>query len=132
MGGRGSRSASGGASIGLPRGAAGMTVQFENGRRLFYKTNSAGVVLSGGSISDSASPVRTKQTIREIYDRAVGQGYKVELHSKSDVKRGEQANAKRRAENARDIASAEVGGTSQSRKLSKNSGRIVSSKRRGR
>lgn len=46
--------------------------------------------------------------------------------------RGEQANAKRKAENARDIASAEVGGTSQSRKLSKNSGRIVSSKRRGR
>lgn len=123
---------SGGASIGLPRGAAGMTVQFENGRRLFYKTNSAGVVLSGGSISDSTSPVRTKQTIREIYDRAVGLGYKVELHSKSDVKRGEQANAKRRAENTRDIASAEVGGTSQSRKLSKNSGRIVSSKRRGR
>lgn len=34
--------------------------------------------------------------------------------------------------NARDVASAEVGGTSQSRKLSKNSGRIVSSKRRGR
>lgn len=132
MGGRGSRSMSGGASIGLPRGAAGMTVQFENGRRLFYKTNSAGVVLSGGSISDSTSPVRTKQTIREIYDRAVGLGYKVELHSKSDVKRGEQANAKRRAENTRDIASAEVGGTSQSRKLSKNSGRIVSSKRRGR
>lgn len=132
MGGRGSRSASGDASVGLPRGAAGMTVQFENGRRLFYKTNSAGVVLSGGSISDSTSPVRTKQTIREIYDRAVGLGYKVELHSKSDVKRGEQANAKRRAENTRDIASAEVGGTSQSRKLSKNSGRIVSSKRRGR
>lgn len=46
MGGRGSRSASGGASIGLPRGAAGMTVQFESGRRMFYKTNSAGVVLS--------------------------------------------------------------------------------------
>lgn len=132
MGGRGSRSASGSASVGLPRGAAGMTVQFENGRRAFYRTNSAGVVLSGGSISDSASPVRTKQTIREIYDRAVGLGYKVELHSKSDVKRGEQASAKRRAENARDIASAEVSGTSQSRKLSKNSGRIVSSKRRGR
>lgn len=109
-----------------------MTVHFQGGGRAFYKTNSAGVVLSGGSISDSTSPVRTKQTIREIYDRAVGQGYKVELHSKSDVKRGEQANAKRRAENTRDIASAEVGGTSQSRKLSKNSGRIVSSKRRGR
>lgn len=109
-----------------------MTVQFESGGRAFYRTNSAGVVLSGGSISDSASPVRTKQTIREIYDRAVGLGYKVELHSKSDVKRGEQANAKRKEENARDIAAAEVGGTLQSRKLSKNSGRIVSSKRRGR
>lgn len=109
-----------------------MTVHFQGGGRAFYKVNSAGVVLGGGSISDSASPVRTKHSIRELYDRAVNNGYKVELHSKSDVKRGEQANAKRRAENTRDIASAEVGGTSQSRKLSKNSGRIVSSKRRGR
>ena len=132
MGGRGSRSASGGIGGGLPRGAAGMTVQFEGGQKMFYKVNSAGVVLSGGSISDSAYPVRTKQTIREIYDRAVDNGYKVELHSKSDVKRGERANAKRREENARDIAAAEVVGTSQSRKLSKNSGRIVSSKHRGR
>ena len=132
MGGRGSRSASGGASVGLPRGAAGMTVHFQGGGRAFYRTNSAGVVLSGGSISDSASPVRTKYSIRELYDRAVGQGYKVELHSKSDVERGERSRLKRKAENAMDIASAEVGGTSQSRKLSKNSGRIVSSKRRGR
>lgn len=130
MGGRGASSASGGVGGGLPRGAVGMTVHFKGGGKAFYKTNAAGVVLSGGSISDSASPVRTKHSMREIYDRAISQGYKVELHSKSDVERGERSMSKRRAENARDIASAEVGGTSQSRKLSKSSGRIVSSKRR--
>lgn len=123
---------SGGASNRLPRGAVGMTVQFESGHKMFYKVNSKGVVLGGASIDDSASPVKTNFTIRELYDRAVNNGYKVELHSKSDVKLGERVNAKRRAENVKDIASAEVGGTSQSRRISKNSGRIASARRRGR
>lgn len=132
MGGRGSSSMSGGSSSGLPRGAAGMTVQFDSGHKMFYKDNSKGVVLGSGSIDDSASPVKTNFTLRELYDRAVNNGYKVELHSKTEVKRGEQARNERRAENVRDIASAEVGGTSQSRRISKHSGRIVSGKRRGR
>lgn len=123
---------SGGSSNRLPRGAAGMTVQFESGHKMFYKVNSKGVVLGGASIDDSASPVKTDFKLRELYDRAVGNGYKVELHSKSEVERGERANAKRRAENARDVASAEVSGTSQSRRISKRSGRIVSGRRGGR
>ena len=132
MGGRGVGSMSGGSSSRLPRGAAGMTVQFESGHKMFYKANSKGVVLGGSSIDDTASYVKTNFTLRELYDRAIGNGYKVELHSKSEVRRGEQANAMRKAENARDIATAEVGGTSQSRRISKHSGRIVSGKRRGR
>lgn len=132
MGGRGGSSMSGGSSNRLPRGAAGMTVQFESGHKMFYKANSKGVVLGGSSIDDTASYVKTNFTLRELYDRAIGNGYKVELHSKSEVSRGEQENAVRKAENARDIATAEVGGTSQSRRISKHSGRIVSGKRRGR
>lgn len=109
-----------------------MTVQFESGHKMFYKANSKGVVLGGASIDDRVSPVKTNFTLRELYDRAIGNGYKVELHSKSEVRRGEQAMNERRAENARDIATAEVSGTSQSRRISKHSGRIVSGKRRGR
>lgn len=123
---------SGGSSDRSPRGAAGMTVQFESGRKMLCKANSKGVALGGSSIDDTASCVKTNFALREPYDRAIGNGCKVELHSKSEVRRGEQANAMREAGNAGDIATAEVGGASQSRGISKHSGRIVSGERRGR
>lgn len=92
---------SGGSSDRSPRGAAGMAVQFESGRKMLCKANSKGVALGGSSIDDTASCVKTNFALREPYGRAIGNGCKVELHSKSEVRRGEQANAMREAGNAR-------------------------------
>lgn len=128
MGGRGSVSASGASR--LPGGAAAMTVTFQSGAKNVYKVSRSGVLLQGDSLDGTFNRAGTDFSIRGLYDRAQGRGLGVELHSASEVARGEKARAARKAENAHDVASAEVRGTSQSKRLSKLSGRVRAAKRR--
>ena len=88
MGGRGSSSRTAGRT--LPGGAKAMTVEFASGRKIAYKQNDAGALMSGGSIDDRFSPVMKANTdLRGLYDRAVEKGFKVTLHSASELAAGD-------------------------------------------
>lgn len=107
MGGRGSSSRTAGRS--LPGGAKAMTVELAGGGKVAYKQTDAGVLMSGGSIDDRFSPVmRANTDLRGLYDRAVEKGFKVHLHSASELAAGDARMKARKEENYRDIADAEL------------------------
>ena len=107
MGGRGSSSRTAGRT--LPGGAKAMTVEFADGRKIAYKQNDAGVLMSGGSNDDRFSPVMKANTdLRGLYDRAVEKGFKVTLHSASELAAGDARMKARKERNYADIADAEL------------------------
>lgn len=136
MGGRGSSSmsASGrgtGRSTELPNGAVAFSVTMDNGRRLVYSLNDAGyVTASPDETLGTPRFVSTEYSIAQLYRRAVDRGWDVSLLTRSDVDAARRRRAANSAANARVIAQAEVRGTSQSRSLGRQQGRIRS--RRGR
>lgn len=107
MGGRGSSSRTSARS--LPGGARAMTVEFENGRIISYKQNDAGMLMSSRSIDDRFSPVmRVNTDLRGLYDRAIEKGYKVTLHSASELAAGDARMKERKKRNYEAIADAEL------------------------
>ncbi len=67
-----------------------MTVEFDSGMSITYKQNDAGVLMSSGSIDSRFSPVANVNTdLRGLYDRAAEKGYKVTLHSASELASGD-------------------------------------------
>ena len=134
MGGRGSSSASGRSRFGIPGDARAMTITYSDGRRVTYFQNESGMLMSATDIGTTVgTPVMSSNVdIATMYQRATDRGYDVELLSSDQVERNNDAYRQRRAENQRDIARAETSGTSQSRRISRNSGRINSRRTRGR
>lgn len=129
MGGRGARSATSSRNR-LPGGALAMTVRFASGRSQTYAARSDGAVgISANGVAASViRPVETDTGLRGLYERARERGYEVTLHSRAEVETARMRYREERASSARDIAAAEVRGTSQSRKLSRFSGRSRSSR----
>lgn len=132
MGGRGASSSTARQRSSLPGGGAAMTVTFGSGAKNVYKMSESGVLLLASSLEDTFTRANTNFSIRDLYDRAVERGYQVQIHSKKEVDEAVERNHARRAENRRDVAQAEVAGTGQTKRISKHSGRINSSRRRGR
>lgn len=86
-----------------------MTVEFASGRKSTYKQNDAGLLMSGGSIDDRFSPVMKANTdLRGLYDRAIEKGYKVTLHSASELVAGDARMKERKERNYAAIADAEL------------------------
>lgn len=86
-----------------------MTVEFASGRRIAYKQTDAGMLMSSGSIEDRFSPVTNANVdLRGLYDRAVGKGYKVTLHSASELAAGDARMKASKERNYAAIADAEL------------------------
>lgn len=106
MGGRGSSSRTAGRT--LPGGAKAMTVEFADGGKMVFKQGNDRL-MSSGSIDSRFSPVMDVNTdLRGLYDRAVEKGFKVHLHSASELAAGDARMKARKEENYRDIADAEL------------------------
>lgn len=122
---------SAGRATGLPNGAVAFSVTMDNGRRQVYSLNEAGYVTASPD-ETLATPrfVRTEYSIAQLYQRAVDLGWDVSLLTRSDVDAARRRRAANVSANARVVAEAEVRGTSQSRSLGRQQGRVRS--RRGR
>lgn len=106
MGGRGSSSRTAGRS--LPGGAKAMTVEFADGGKTVFKQGND-MLMSSGSIDSRFSPVMKANTdLRGLYDRAVEKGFKVTLHSASELAAGDARMKARKERNYADIADAEL------------------------
>ena len=128
MGGRGQSSFSG--NYGLPNGARAVSVTFPSGMtQTYFKQN--GMTMRADAIGTThGAPVGKKATsIETIYANAVDKGYKVELLSASQVEANNASYKAGRKSNAKAIAAAEGSGTSQTKKISKLSGRIRASRK---
>lgn len=107
MGGRGSSSRTSARS--LPGGARAMTVEFDSGMSITYKQNDAGVLMISRSIDSRFSPVANVNTdLRGLYDRAAEKGYKVTLHSASELASGDARMKASKERNYAAIADAEL------------------------
>ena len=85
-----------------------MTVEFADGRKMTFKQGN-GVLMSSGSIDSRFSPVMNADAdLRGLHDRAVEKGFKVTLHSASELAAGDARMKARKEENYRDIADAEL------------------------
>lgn len=127
------RAAKGGAAAqatGLPGGAVAFSTTLGNGRRLVYSLNEAGYVVSSPDETlGTPTFVRTDFTIAQLYERAMDRGMDVSLVTQADVDAARRRRSANSSANARIIAQAEVTGTSQSRSLGRQQGRIRTSRR---
>lgn len=85
-----------------------MTVTYPDGTRQTFAVSN-GVLMQARSIDNTFNPAKgVKSGIREPYDKAEGKGFAVQLHSKAELGAGATARARRKGENASDIAKAEM------------------------
>lgn len=85
-----------------------MTVTYPDGTRQTFAVSN-GMLMQARAVDGAFNPAKgVKSGIRELYDKATGRGFDVQLHSKADLVKGRAARAKREGENARDIAQAEM------------------------
>lgn len=127
---RGRKSASSSGSK-LPRGAKAVTITVDGRKTTYYEQN--GMLMKSDAVGATrGTPVKTavSTTLAEIYANAKENGIQVTTHSAKDVKKANAAYDERRKANKREIASAEVKGSREGKKLSKQSGRVRTSRTR--
>lgn len=113
----------------LPRSAKAVTVTV-NGRETTYFEQNGMLMKSDAIGTTRGTPVKSGGSLAQIYANAKEKGLSVRTHSASEVKAANSAYAETRMRNAREIANAETSGTKQSKKISKQSGRVKATRRR--
>ena len=114
----------------LPRSAKAITVTVHGRPTTYYESN--GVLMRSNKLGGGIGmPVRnTFATLAEVYANAKEKGFEVKTHSASEVRAANKEYRRAREHNAREIANAEVSGTKQSKRLSKQSGRVRANRSR--